>query len=77
MVDWLYMLPKVESDYTHMIFYVIPEEKMINSKGDKIQSEIQEDKFVVIYSRRLKVLKNVVRMDIKRLDFLPLISKFF
>lgn len=76
MLDWLYALPKIDSDETHFIFYIIPEEKMVDKNGKKIESLIEVNKNMVIYSKRVLVLDDVVSYTIKKLDFTPPISKF-
>lgn len=77
MLDWLYALPKIDSDETHFIFYIIPEEKMVDKNGKKIESLIEVNKNMVIYSKRVLVLDDVVSYTIKKLDFTPPISKFW
>ena len=76
MQDWLYVLPKIDSDETHFIFYVIPEEKMVDSDGNKAKSQTEKDQNMILYSKRVLVLDDVLSYSIKKLDFTPSISKW-
>ena len=77
MVDWLYVLPKIESDQTHLIFYVIPEERLIDEDGKKVTGETENSKNMILFSKRVLVLDDVVDYDVKMLDFEPVVCKYF
>jgi hypothetical protein len=49
---------------------------MIDKEGKKIPSVTDNDKHMVIYSKRVLVLEDVLSYTIKKMDFSPSISKF-
>lgn len=68
-LDWLYIMPKIINDRTHLIVYIVPEEKMIDSKGQKIPSAVPTDKSIAIYSSHILKVTDMRSFTLERQDF--------
>ena len=64
-------MPKVLSDKTHLILYIVPEEKMIDSKGQKIPPSLASEKSVALYSNQILKITQMHSFSLERLDFTP------
>lgn len=49
---------------------------MVNSVGEKIKPEDKSEKNIVLFSKKVLMMNNVVRYEIKKLDFTPEIGRF-
>jgi hypothetical protein len=72
--DWLMVIPKVNSDSTHFLIYIVPHEKIVDDKKTEEQRQSYKKP---IFTKAVMILGNVTDYKIKRFDFMPFFSKIF